>query len=126
MSLWCILSAPLVASNDMTAMTPNSLALLSNSEVIAVDQDALGIQGHRVWQQGPLEVWVKPLADGGKAVAVFNRDLGTTPIPLRFKQIGVTGPIDARDLWSHTDLGLIKDGYVVRVPVHGAASLKLK
>jgi len=124
--LWCILSAPLVASNDIKAMTPNTLRLLSNSEVIAVDQDALGIQGNRVWQQGPLEVWVKLLADGGKAVGVFNRTLGTTPIPLRFKLIGVTSPVDARDLWSHADLGLIKDGYVVSVPVHGAALLKLK
>jgi len=126
MSLWCILSAPLVASNDIKAMTPNTLRLLSNSEVIAVDQDALGIPGKRVWQQGPLEVWVKLLADGGKAVGVFNRTLGTTPIPLRFKLIGVTSPVDARDLWSHADLGLINDGYVVMVPVHGAALLKLK
>ena len=57
---------------------------------------------------------------------VFNRTLGTTPIPLHFKLIGVTSPVDARDLWSHADLGLINDGYVVMVPVHGAALLKLK
>ena len=114
------------AGNDLRVMTPNSLALLSNSEVIAVDQDALGIQGNRVWQQGPLEVWVKPLADGGKAVGVFNRGLGTTPILLRFNLIGVTSSVNARDLCSHADLGLINDGYVVRVPRHGAASLKLK
>ena len=72
MSLWCLLAAPLLAGNDLSKMTPETLAILTNPEVIAVDQDPLGIQGHRVAQEGQLEVWVKPLADGSKAVGLFQ------------------------------------------------------
>jgi alpha-galactosidase len=67
MSLWCILAAPLPAGTDLTKMTPETLAILTNPEVIALDQDTLGVQGHRVSQEGPLEVWVKPWPTAAKA-----------------------------------------------------------
>src|SRR5208337_2826941 len=63
MSLWCILAAELCASIDLKKITPEALAILTNREVIAVNQDAAGVPGHRVWQEGPLEIWAKPLAD---------------------------------------------------------------
>jgi len=66
MTLWCLLAAPLIAGNDLTVLTPQTLEILTNPEVIAVDQDPAGIQGHRVWQEGPLEIWMKPLADGAR------------------------------------------------------------
>jgi alpha-galactosidase len=135
MTLWCILSAPLIAGNDLTAMTPAILALLANPEVTAVDQDSLGTEGKRVWEQGPLEVWVKPLSTTGPnaecseapclAVGVFNRGMGQESIPLNFASIGITGQIAARDLWAHKNLGEIKNGHLVVVPTHGAEMLKL-
>jgi alpha-galactosidase len=125
MSLWVVLAAPLIAGNDLTTMGSDIIALLANSEVIAVDQDSKGVQGSRVWQQGPQEIWVKPLADGSKAVAIFNRVKDPSTIPLPFKQIGVTGSVDARDLWLHKDLGLIQDGYKVTPVGYGAMLLKL-
>ncbi len=73
MSLWAILAAPLLAGNDLSKMTPETVALLTNKEVIAVDQDPAGKQGDRVWAQGPIEVWSRTLADGSKAVGIFNR-----------------------------------------------------
>lgn len=135
MTLWCILSAPLIAGNDLTAMTPAILALLANPEVVAIDQDSLGVQGKRVWEQGPLDVWIKKLSTSGPhpecstspclAVGVFNRGFGTESIPLHFQSLGISGQINARDLWAKKNLGLIKDGYVVNVAGHGAALLKL-
>jgi alpha-galactosidase len=73
MSLWAILAAPLMAGNDLSRMTPYTLELLTNREVIAVDQDPLGKQGYRVHQEGPYEVWTKLMADGSKVVGLFNR-----------------------------------------------------
>src|SRR5215471_3115353 len=89
MSLWCLLAAPLLAGNDLTNMSPTTLSLLTNPELIALDQDPAGIQGHRVAQEGPLEVWVKPLADGSKAVGLFNRSNSDAPLTANFREIGV-------------------------------------
>ena len=125
MTLWPILAAPLIAGNDLTSMTQETIDLLTNPEVIAVDQDSKGIQGYRVWQQGPQEIWVKPLADGSKAVGIFNRVKDPSSIALPFKDIGITGKAKARDLWLHKDLGLIQDGYKVSPVGYGAMLLKL-
>jgi alpha-galactosidase len=126
MSLWSLLAAPLFAGNDLTKMSPETLAVLTNQEVIAVDQDRAGVQGHRVWQQGPLEIWMKPLADGGKAVGMFNRDEHKMAMTLRFKDIGIPGPAKLRDLWSHKDLGTFKGSYTANVPRHGVVLLKVE
>jgi alpha-galactosidase len=125
MSIWSMLAAPLIAGNDLTTMDKDTLAILTNPEVIAVDQDTLGVQGHRVWEQGPNDVWIKPLADGSIAVGIFNHVGGTTSIALHFMSLGVSGKVQARDLWNHKDLGLIQDGQPVRVAGHGATVLKL-
>src|SRR5437762_14280388 len=72
MALWALLAAPLLAGNDLRDMSAETKGLLTNSEVIAVDQDSKGIQGRRVWQEGSLEIWAKPLADGRQAVGLFT------------------------------------------------------
>ncbi len=77
MSLWCLLSAPLIAGNDLTEMTPQTLAILTNPDVIAVDQDPAGNEGYRIWQEGPLQIWMKVMADRSRVVALFN--LGIRP-----------------------------------------------
>jgi hypothetical protein len=80
-----------------------------------VDQDKLGIQGSRV---GPLQIWVKPISGGARAVALFNfvTDDVPQPILLRLKDVGFQGPVHARDLWAHKDLGLIHETFTVTPP----------
>lgn len=128
MSLWVILAAPLIAGNDLTRMTPETLALLTNREVIAVDQDPAGVQGDRVRAEGQFEIWAKPLADGSKAVALFNRQdswMKTAIMELHFDDLGYKGTVSVRDLWLHKDLGGFQDVYKVEVPAHGAVLLRI-
>jgi alpha-galactosidase len=126
MSLWCILAAPLLAGNDLTHMTAETLEILTNREIIALDQDALGVQGHRLSQQGPLEVWIKPLADHSSAVTLFNRGETTMPITVSLADLGLTGAVAVRDLWAHNDLGLYQGELTRDVPSHGAMVFKVR
>jgi alpha-galactosidase len=126
MSLWCILAAPLLAGNDLAQMTPETSEILTNPEVIAVDQDPAGIQGWRAAQEGPLEVWVKPLSDGSRAVGLFNRGESMMPVTAYFRDIGVGDTASVRDLWTKTDLGVVQDHFTAKVPKHGVVLLKVK
>ncbi len=126
MSLWCILAAPLLAGNDLTKMTPDTLAILTNREVIAVDQDVAGKQGYRIWQEGPLEIWMKPLADGAKAVGLFNRGYSPASMTVNFRDLGISGAASVRDLWQHQDLGQMRDSFTATVPRHGVVMVKIK
>ena len=126
MSLWCLLAAPLLAGNDLSKMSAETLAILTNPEVIALDQDHAGVQGYRVAQEGPLEVWVKPLADGSKAVGLFNRGESKMPVTAYFRDVGVGESATLRDLWAHKDLGVFKDAFTAEVPTHGVVLVKMK
>ncbi|HUM04396.1 MAG TPA: glycoside hydrolase family 27 protein [Terriglobales bacterium] len=126
MSLWAILAAPLIAGNDLSRMTPYTLELLTNHEVIAVDQDPLGKQGHRVAQEGPFEVWMKPLADGSKAVGLFNRQRTTEQMTVDFATIGITGEATVRDLWVKKDLGTFREKFSAYVPRHGVVMVRVR
>jgi alpha-galactosidase len=125
-SLWAMLAAPLLAGNDLTKMTPETIAILTNKEVIAVDQDPAGKQGYRVAQEGPFEVWMRPLADGSKAVGLFNRFHAPAAMTVRFADIGVKGPAAVRDLWAHQDLGTFTDAFSATVPRHGVVLVRVK
>lgn len=124
MSLWAMLAAPLLAGNDPSKMDETTKNILMNKEVIAVDQDRLGIQGHRV---EPPQIWEKPLSGGAKAVALFNyvTDDEAEPLTLQLKDVGFTGPVHARDLWAHKDLGILHGSYTVTVPQGGVVMLRL-
>jgi alpha-galactosidase len=124
MTLWVILAAPLLAGNDLSKMTPQTLALLTNKEVIAVDQDPLGRQGDRVWAQGPSEIWTKPLSGGAKAIALFNRADSDEPITLSLKDVGVSDHAKLRDLWQGKEVQATNGKYTVLIPQHGAVLLK--
>jgi alpha-galactosidase len=126
MSLWVILAAPLIAGNDLTRMTPYTVDLLGNREVIAVDQDPLGRQGFRVAQEGPFEVWMKPMADGSKVVGLFNRQRTPEQMTVDFSQIDVFGDATVRDLWLKKDLGSFDDNFSAYVPSHGVVLVKIK
>jgi|SRR5215469_2261572 len=125
MSLWALLAAPLLAGNDVRTMDSETKAILTNSEVIAVDQDPKGVQGHRVWDEGPLEVWARPLADGSYAVGLFNRGESQLPITVRFQMLGFSGTGRLRDLWTHQDLAPQENSYTATVPKHGTVMLKV-
>ncbi len=126
MSLWCLLAAPLLAGNDLSKMTPETLAILTNPEVVAVDQDSRGVQGHRVWEEGPYEIWTKPLADGSTAVGLFNRGEDAEDIKLDFSAIGAPSSASVRDLWARKDLGSFTGSFTAKVPRHGVALVKVK
>ena len=125
MALWALLAAPLLAGNDLRNMSPETKELLLNSEVLAVDQDAKGAQGHRVWEEGPLEIWVKPLVDGSHAVGLFNRSESATKMTLDFKSIGAPASTKLRDLLDHKDLGTVQNFYSAEVPTHGVVLVKV-
>lgn len=127
MSLWAMLAAPLLAGNDLSTMTPQTLAILTNRDVIAIDQDPLGRQGDRIAAEGPLEVWARPLANGDKAIAIFNR--WTMPLTMTFdlKTAGVNGPVRLYDIWAKKDLGTFQGSYKTdAVPPHGVILLRAK
>ncbi len=126
MSMWCMLAAPLLAGNDLAHMSPDTLAILTNPEVIAVDQDSKGVQGHWAWQVGPYEVWTKPLADGSTAALLINRGEDVERITANFKDLGVRGTKAVRNLWSHKDLGKFTDSFSADVPRHGVMMVRLR
>ncbi|PYX14457.1 MAG: alpha-galactosidase [Acidobacteria bacterium] len=125
MALWALLAAPLLAGNDMRSMTAETKEMLTNRDVLAVDQDSKGVQGHRIWEEGPLEIWAKPLADQSQAVGLFNRSEAALKMALDFKAIGLNGPAKVRDLWEHKDIGTVRDSYTVEVPKHGVVLVKV-
>jgi len=125
MSLWAILAAPLLAGNDLTTMTPETIAILTNRDVIAIDQDAAGKQGDRASAEGPIEIWTRSLADGSKAVGVFNRHPSALTTEVDFSKLGFKGAVKAKDLWLEKDLGSISSPYKVTVPGHGVLLLRI-
>jgi alpha-galactosidase len=126
MSLWAILAAPLLAGNDLRSMTPEITAILTNRDVIAVNQDADGKQGRRIAQSGEQETWARPLSGGAQAVALFNRAAQAASITVKWSDLGLTSPpAQARDLWAHRDMTLTGPDYSVEVPAHGVMLLRL-
>ena len=124
-TLWTIQAAPLLIGADMAQFDKFTTDLMTNHEVLEVNQDVLGRGGSRVWQQDRLEVWAKPLADGTKAVALFNRGLQAATVNAVWSDIGVTGRQPVRDLWQQRDIGTFADRFSTRVPAHGAVLVKV-
>jgi alpha-galactosidase len=127
-SLWAMLAAPLIAGNDLRSMTPESASILTNREVIAIDQDRLGRQGHRAAKDGDSEVWVREIADGNRAVVLLNR--GTTPreISATWSDLGYPAHLSAtvRDLWTKKDLGNFTGKFTSTVPAHSVVMITVK
>jgi alpha-galactosidase len=124
MSLWAILAAPLLAGNDLSKMTPETLSILTNKDVIAIDQDPLGKQGDRVTATGPFEVWAKPLHDGSQAVGLFNRGEDDETMELPFAALAIARGDKVREVWGKRDFAL-GESYSVRVPKHGVVLLRI-
>ena len=125
MSLWSILAAPLLAGNDLRQMSSGILEILTNAEVIAVNQDKQGKQGSRISKEGDREIWSRELAGGGLAVGLFNRSDEAAKMQVNWKQLGVKGSPHVRDLWLHKDVSASNEGYEATVPAHGVLLLRL-
>ena len=127
-SLWAILAAPLMAGNDLRDMRPEIRDILTNKEVIAVDQDPLGKQGKRVRRDGDIEVYAKPLAGGNRAVVLLNRSAAEKEITVNWEDLDYPGHLGAavRDLWLHKDLGRFTGKFSAMVPSHGVVMVTVK
>ncbi len=125
MSMWVLLAAPLLAGNDLSAMTPETKALLMNKDAIAIDQDRLGKQATRLYQHGDLSVWSKPLADGTVAVGLFNNGWGSRDVTLPLADVGFAGGAALHDVWLGKDLGRRNGLYAQHLPGHGSVLLIL-
>jgi len=124
-SLWALVAAPLIFSGDITRLDAFTLGLLTNDEVIDVDQDALGKPGKRVSKAGDIEVWVREMEDGSRAVGLFNRGAGLAVITASWADLGVSGPQRVRDLWRQKDLGVVEDAFTAYVARHGVVMIRL-
>ncbi|VBB44757.1 Alpha-galactosidase [uncultured Paludibacter sp.] len=128
-SMWCIMSSPLVLGNDMTSISETTRTILTNSEVIAINQDTTGLQAKIVTDNAKgLQVWAKPLngkLSKERAVVLFNRTASSANMSVKWKDLNLIGPAVVRDLWAHSDLGNIDSVYTVNVPSHGVVMLKV-
>ncbi|MDP9150657.1 MAG: putative Ig domain-containing protein, partial [Myxococcota bacterium] len=131
MSLWAILPSPLVFGGNVpmlatdAATGPWTMALLTNDEVLAVNQDASGNKAKLVAQSGSTQVWAKDLSGGRKAVAFFNRGNADAPVAVTLAQLGISGTVFARDLWKRLDLGAMSGSLNQTVPWLGASLMIL-
>jgi alpha-galactosidase len=129
MSVWAMLSAPLIAGNDLRTMSDETKSILLNTEVIAVDQDKAVNPVRAVGQPGTPDtavVWAKTLADGSLAIAMLNRGEAPTPMSVAWNSIGLAGKrIQARDLWAHGAVEASGDSYTAVVPKHGVTMLRV-
>jgi alpha-galactosidase len=124
MTLWAMSAAPLLMGHDLRQTSPAMLKLLTNREVIAVDQDARGVQGRAVYKDGAAEIWAKPLQDGSVAIALFNRGESAAEISFAPADAGMESLNSIRDLWQGADLKLGQTRF--NVPTHGAVMLKVR
>lgn len=126
-SLWAMMAAPLIAGNNVADMTTPTRDILLNRDVIAVDQDPLGVQGHRVTRTDKQEVWMKPMADGGRTLLLWNRGDTPTRIGVDWTILGLPANVSlrGRDLWEHKELGRLSRRYEAEVAPHGVVMIRL-
>ena len=125
LSLWSLASSPLILSMNLPDTDEWTQGLLTNHEVLAIDQDSLGTPARRVVQKANREVWAKPLADGDLALGFFNRGDQPITVVVFWPELGLTGPCWVRDLWNKEDRAEADRGLEVDVAPHGAVLLKL-
>jgi alpha-galactosidase len=124
-SLWCLLASPLLIGCDLTQLDDFTLNLLSNDEVLEVNQDSLGRQAHRVAKDENVEVWAKEMEDGSQAVGLFNRGEFANAVTANWTDLGLRGKQKVRDLWSQRDVGEFTNSFTVLVARHGVKLIRL-
>jgi len=125
MSMWCLMSSPLLISCELEKLDEFTLRLLTNDEVLDIDQDALGKPARRKWRNGQLEAWVKDLEDGSKAVGFFNRAREPLEATVDLTTLGLTEKCHVRDLWKRVDLPEVEGQITVKPAPHGVQLYKI-
>jgi len=125
-SLWSLLSAPLLIGCDLTRLDAFTLNLLTNDEVLSINQDPLGYQAKQIIHDKDIQVWVKELSDGTKSIGIFNLGGKTLKYSLNLNSIGIIGSQNIRDLWRQKDLGNFTSKFDTTIPSHGVVLIKTK
>jgi len=137
-SMWCMLAAPLIAGNDLSNMTNETKEILTNKEVIAVNQDSLGIQGFKYFEKDGLEIWFKPLMNDNWAVCFLNRSTKSIELNFQWNNYIVidsvfnkeanfkTNKYQIRDLWLKKEIGTTEKNFQAIIPSHDVIMLRLK
>jgi alpha-galactosidase len=123
-SFWCLLAAPLMAGNDVRTMSDSTRSILTNKEAISVNQDVLGIEGSKKYDNGDFEIWTKPLKNDELAVILFNRNKLKQNLKVDWKMAGIDGKYNLHDIWSHKDLGSISANSSFTMPGHSVVFLR--
>ena len=124
-SLWCMFSAPLLASNDLRKMNDATSTILNNPEILAIDQDVLGEQARPIYKRGGIRVYLKHLSNGNLAVAVLNTTGAEKKFDLKASWLGIKDSWLAHDVWKHTSAGTLKDKLLLDIQSHQTIVLKL-
>ncbi|MFL9484945.1 glycoside hydrolase family 27 protein [Chitinophagaceae bacterium LWZ2-11] len=128
-SMWCMMNSPLLAGNDLRNMTKETIEILTNKELIALNQDTAFIQAKRILSENNVELWMKPLANKNgktKAFAILNRNEEEKSFTITAQQTGFNNKSKVRDLWLHKDLGSFADKLTLTIPKHGVVVLKME
>ncbi len=120
-----LLAAPLIAGNDLSRMSPATLKILTNRDVIAIDQDPLGKQGGRIAEEGMTAIYSKPLSHGAVAVGLFNRTDDPRPMTLPLAAVGMGPSAKLHDIWANGDVTPENGSYSATVPGHGVVLLRV-
>jgi alpha-galactosidase len=124
-SLWCLLSAPLLIGCDLERLDDFTLGLLSNDEVLEVDQDSLGKQGICVVTDDDFRVYAKDLDDGSKAVGLFNLSVKEATVTAKWTDLKLSGKQKVRDLWRQKNIGIFSDQFAATIPSHGVLLIRV-
>jgi alpha-galactosidase len=124
-SFWCLLAAPLIAGNDVRTMSDSTKSILTNKEAISVNQDVLGIEGSKKYDNGDFEIWSKPLKNNEIAVILFNRNKLTFDFKIDWTLAGIKGSYNLHDIWSHKDIGNSDAISTFKIPGHSVLFLRL-
>ncbi len=127
-SMWCMMSSPLLAGNDLRNMSAQTIEILTNKELIALNQDKACVQAERISTINQVELWLKPLyfkKGKQKAVAIFNRNSDSVDYMLTNNSIQVSANATLRDLWQHANLGKMGNNRTFHIPAHGIVVLKI-
>ncbi len=118
MSLWCLLSAPLITSCDLRNMDEDIRSILTKKQVIAINQDPLGKQAEKVFEMNKIEYWRKPMSDGSVVIGILNRQNNPVEITLKWENIGLQGYQMVKDIWMNVSIGVLDKLMTVIIPAH--------
>jgi alpha-galactosidase len=124
-SLWALLASPLLIGCDMTQLDDFTYSLLTNDEVLDINQDPLGIQASRIVKNDDLEIWAKDLEDGSKAVGLFNRGMFASPVTVTWNSLNIIGLKIVHDVWTQQNEGSFEYKFTANVPAHGVKLIRI-